>query len=589
MIENFDLNEKINLIYNFVYNENNINCHKLDNIDIKKIKMEDIKIGLNNEEVNSIVRSEVLNGQFKMLGYNPTNNMLILKRYSDTFPVSLFISPYKYNDNINSMTSLNNNDALISYILSQLVLNNSTKHILLPVINFDSKFPQIFNLIKSYKPFKNYSELLDKKKINDVFSVRVKEHFFKSYNLLNYLIESNKSDSNKESFTYKNLLFQLIHTLSVIQKEHKKFRHNNLSPENIYIYKKQKDSSSKYVSAKGKTFVLNNNEFDIKIGNFDKTKLDESKINRYYDLHYFLNKLYGINSFKNMDSETKTFLDKILPTKYRGKGKNNFYQMDNKELFIPENLLNDEYFKSLQVTETKSSKNKVSKDEHSTQQFLTNLESESKYVLGNQSEIEPIHLTRTLDVNSKKEKKITRSLVKKNKSYNDSYYNDSHSLREINHFDKVKNNKRQLKNQKGGFNKMTTDPYKKEKNSPFVSNESREIYKRRLAEAPPKREPPVIAEQKVYDTQAGKRQLPQVYPPEFVPTPNPYYPYPNYEHAYGYKPNRIPVQKYYNISLSNPMGDHTYINKVYEDMLPTDPYAFTLKSVYERRQLINYF
>ena len=49
----------------------------------------------------------------------------------------------------------------------------------------------------------------------------------------------------------------------------------------------------------------------------------------------------------------------------------------------------------------------------------------------------------------------------------------------------------------------------------------------------------------------------EIYPPAHVPVPNPYYPLMNPMYAYGYKPNRIPVQKVYNVSLANPAGDHT--------------------------------
>ena len=61
-----------------------------------------------------------------------------------------------------------------------------------------------------------------------------------------------------------------------------------------------------------------------------------------------------------------------------------------------------------------------------------------------------------------------------------------------------------------------------------------------------------------------------MYPPAHIPVPNPYYPHTNPQYAYGYKPNQIPVQKYYNITLSNPVGNHTTINQVFEDMLPGD-------------------
>ena len=76
-------------------------------------------------------------------------------------------------------------------------------------------------------------------KISDLFSIRVKENFFKSESLDKYLLNDN--------INLKPLLFQLIHTLAVIQNEHKNFRHN------LFIkYIRNKGASKLYLTNKGK-------------------------------------------------------------------------------------------------------------------------------------------------------------------------------------------------------------------------------------------------------------------------------------------------------------------------------------------------
>ena len=42
----FDLNEKVNLLYNFAYNQDSPNCTELDKINIKGISMNDIKVSV---------------------------------------------------------------------------------------------------------------------------------------------------------------------------------------------------------------------------------------------------------------------------------------------------------------------------------------------------------------------------------------------------------------------------------------------------------------------------------------------------------------------------------------------------------------
>ena len=159
----------------------------------------------------------------------------------------------------------------------------------------------------------------------------------------------------------KPLLFQLIHTLSVIQKEHPEFRHNSLNPSNVFLYLRDNDSNVTEYSFGNKKYYLTGNNFDIKITNFSKSNIPKynklvlkgipflNKKNRYFDLHYFLNTLLYKSKFDYCDNDTKNFLLEIIPEKYRGKGKNNFYLEKNVELFVPEKLLKHKYFTDLLI------------------------------------------------------------------------------------------------------------------------------------------------------------------------------------------------------------------------------------------------
>ena len=146
-----------------------------------------------------------------------------------------------------------------------------------------------------------------------------------------------------------------------------------------------------------------------------------------------------------------------------------------------------------------------------------------------------------------------------------------------------------LNQQGGGPSKNVSLPYRREKNTPFNSNDGSKVYKRKSAESKPY-EPPVLLEQKIYEPRAAKSKPGnmEIYPPAHVPVPNPYYPLMNPMYAYGYKPNRIPVQKVYNVSLANPAGDHSSMSILYEDMLPGKDYAYSFNTVTERRSIIEF-
>jgi hypothetical protein len=141
--------------------------------------------------------------------------------------------------------------------------------------------------------------------------------------------------------------------------------------------------------------------------------------------------------------------------------------------------------------------------------------------------------------------------------------------------------------QSGGEDRMIKKPYRTEANTPYLSNDQRETYSKKIAEAPPKREQPLLLEQKIYDT--TKRDEKSKFPPTSIPAYdastmiNSMFPYAQQQSA-----KQAPVQKIYNVNLANPVGDHTTINRIYEDVLPGTPNAYSAISVYERQELVSF-
>jgi hypothetical protein len=189
-------------------------------------------------------------------------NQILFKRYSDQFPINVKISFYN-STNIDTFDSPVNNDSLFSYLLSQLVLANMTRHILLPVMNVDININDIDKLIKEEDYYKNIKDKLQNNIIVDKCCLQLREHFFKTTLLSDYYNEVNCSEC------IKPLLFQVIHTLATIQKEFINFRHNNMKLHNILIYlRKDPSVSVMYNGFKDDNFYLSNFPFDIKISNF---------------------------------------------------------------------------------------------------------------------------------------------------------------------------------------------------------------------------------------------------------------------------------------------------------------------------------
>ena len=551
MENRFNLEEKINLIYNFIFNQIDDSCFKISNLNLKNISIDDIKIKNEYKEISSEIFDYIMEGKLQLK--KKSKNFIMIKRFSDLYSFDIIIEPYK---NYDKDMLLDNRDCLFSYILSKIVLDKKSSGILLPIINFDIEMKMIQNMLKSLDLYNFFNEMLINDKISSIFSFRLKENFDRSLILSEYLSE--------KEINFKYLLFQIIHVIAVIQQIHPTFCHNNLTLENIMIFEIIEEDK-KFMFDRN-LFTLKNLNGIIKIYNFSQSETSDFKnpkkkgCNKYSDLFTFLKSLHQFMKLSNLsfDNETRDFIDKIFPKEFRDKD-------HVKELFKPDRLLDDNYFKSLKISdnnliEKKSSKpdymkNLRNKNHFNKDQIVTNLDSETRSILGEQDKID-VKFKR-IEVDKKGSKKLNRKLKH---------------------------------NQEGGF-KQYKSPFNSVKNNPMVSNDAKDTMMKRKNEQPPPKEPAVLAEQTIYDVAAKKSEpvLPQMYPPAYVPVENPYYPNMNPQYAYGYKPNQIPVQKYYNITLSNPVGDHTTINQVYEDMIPGDKTEFTLASLFERRQFTNFF
>jgi hypothetical protein len=562
MESNININNKINLLYDFVYNQNTKNCFSLDKIILGKIGLDDIKItipNLNDNDENEyyeLNKKNVLEGKFRVLSFDEVNNQIYLKKYSDQFPITVKISFYKTNDKIDDLfNSPINNDSLFSYILSELVLYKKTKHICLPLINIDVKNFDIEKIIGDDTYYNTIKNLIKNNIIQDVCCLQLREHFFKSTNLYDYLTEN--------KCVYKALLFQVIHTLAVLQKNFNGFRHNNLTLKNILIYlKKNEDIYTEYDGFKDDKFYLPNYGFDIKIFNFEKStitkyyEIEKKELNQYYDLYTFMNDLVLFKTINDCDKETSNFFDKYLPSNIR----NNF--KDNIEIVKPINLLYDKYFDSFK--NKSGDKKNISINNH---QYMTGknkfietfINSDNYSILGKQDKIKS-------NINIMMNKRI----IKK----------DNHTSIKINRIEVDLFN-----TQVGGFEKP---PYTNVKNTPFVSNDERATTNKKKMENPVK-EPAVLLEQKIYDNSV-KPEKKQDFPPPYIPLYDQktgdvtaqMYPYSN---IIGQQPIQ---QKLYNITLSNPIGPHTTINRIYEDMIPGEPQIYSALTIYERSQLTNF-
>jgi hypothetical protein len=471
-----NLEEKINIIHDFLYNNTLKNCYNIKTINLDQINETDYIID-DKKLSENIYNQLILNSQFKKLFIN--KNFVTMIRYSNNHSVLVKIS-------IDS-----DNECFISYILSELVVKNKTKHILCPILNLKLNS----NIIKDHPDFITLSSKSNK------YIIQIKEGFEKCINLTEFINENNDI----------YILWQIIHTLYIIKSNYQNYRHT-LSINDFIIYKYKTNCDNIEYIYDNYSKILPSLNYQVKLYNFanayiyseDIEEINEINERDINDLEILAKEFLKLK----INSNTKKFLNKIIDIK----------------IMNTNNLIN----------------------------LMNEIKIENEEVLGNQSKY-----TNHKYTNIRKIKKDNTNL-KLNRIYD-------------------------MKGGDTGAINIKTD-----KNNPFISNDQRETYKKKQSEQVPQREQSILLEQTIYNPPKvePKQQLPPPTIPIYDSTNNIVGAMPYLNEANPYYAQ--PFQKVYNISLANPMGNYTTINRVFEDIIPGEPYTLSFTSTYERTQIINW-
>ncbi|ADO67364.1 hypothetical protein crov330 [Cafeteria roenbergensis virus] len=530
-----EISSRVITLFEYFYNNSNIDNFRLHPISLNKISIEHIKL-YKEENIKNILE-EFKKGKFRLESFK--NNNLKLIRYDNSFPVMVKISPYKNIKNLNDFTLEPNRDSFFSYLFSEKILDNKLNFIELPIINFDVKFTELESIINSYPEFEIYTELIRDKKISEIMSVRIRERFFKSLSLETHL-EKDKCD-------IKDILIQVCLALAQITNFYPKFKHNNLILDSINIYFKKDKGKLKSFNIGNNTIEYISPGYELKIGSFEKSSLEPiisplTDGTKKSDLQFFVSYLLNSKYFNKLpcDKETLEIIKKIS-------NKNN--KMDNVKPISPETIL-----KQLNPT-------KITDKRYMTKTVNTSNTIGHDYYLGK--------------INTVKVK------GKLNKNFGKVDFMDSDTPKKI-----KRNYKITSKTQKGG-NPVFKPSSINVPNNPNISNDQRLSYKKLQADKPPIREPPVLAEQKIYQpmSKPPMKPNPAMYPPLHIPVENNTFQVPL---PYQYEVNKMPIQNIYNISMADPRGDHSRLARIYENMVPGNQFGLTSTSIRERKDSSDY-
>ena len=309
-----DIQNLIRIAYDFFYNKNTTLCYSMKPVNLSDVETyQSIKRILDVSQAPVFVNS-MLNDRLtfvkKMLVQ--FGNKYIMKKINDPYSVDLTFYIYNSNDE-NNLSSSQNISKVFLKLFSDFVTYKQSRHILIQILNVDVEYMYLddfFATVPELQPMLNIDNIGNK-----VVSISITEHFFKMLSLVDCL---DKYTDNE----YAALIFQVLHTLAIIQHKYPSFRHNNLNVKYMdgYIFSDTSTNPIKYVYG-SKHYNVTNIGFSYKMSNFESATIVDVLPNENIDdklrTH---NKLYDIQTFlaslrehiKGSHEKTNAFIEKYI-------------------------------------------------------------------------------------------------------------------------------------------------------------------------------------------------------------------------------------------------------------------------------------
>jgi hypothetical protein len=294
--EYLDIDFLSNILFENLYNTENESskCYQMEPINPKNISISDIKLLLDKQRQKKLVNN-IFNTKISWLWRKKDN--YVFKRSMDVYSTNIQLKIIQKNDEQINLTSIINMHSLITWLLSDLIIMRKTKGILLNLMTVDIDLDLLEDFIDNYSEISSDFLQIQNKK-DKVVNVVISEHFFKTELLSNIIL-------NLEWDQIKSIIFQVAHTLAVIQSTYLGFRHNNLLLDTVFIYVK-KPKFNTYV-LNDKQIQINDEGFEVKLSSFEKSNIPNiAENNDISDITKEPNNIYDILSFlEDMANQVK--------------------------------------------------------------------------------------------------------------------------------------------------------------------------------------------------------------------------------------------------------------------------------------------
>lgn len=314
-----DFNYCTHLIHDFYYKSNRTDLYYQP---IIKSELTFEHISKTDNKLKIDIQERIFTQDLKYIRKLPQTNKHVL----ETKNMHIYLEPFdESNSNIEDLQRSENIDKLFSYCASEIVINEPTVFVQLPIFNF---------IISRKELAKHSSKILEKietEKSAENYSVSLKENFSD----LEFL-DSEKIIKELSQEDIRHIIFQVLYALHKLHENFKDFRHNKLNLSSILIDNHETPKKLEY-KIHDNIFKFETSKI-VKITDFsratskefvNKDEPERRNDNPYYDIHYFLNTFYyALKSNNVIEQELESFFNDIIPEKFRTE--NNFTGLDEK-------------------------------------------------------------------------------------------------------------------------------------------------------------------------------------------------------------------------------------------------------------------
>ena len=419
------LDNRILLAHEYFYNKEN-KCYNIKQVSIDDIKnIKNLKLIPEENKINFLI-NQIFNTSINFIKKNELK--YIFKR-SGIYDCNIELSIYQNNE---IKDEENNKNESMKLLLSEFLIYEQTKHIIIPIFNLDIKLKNLHVFLNKFNTNEEIYKL-NNENSNKMIKINITEHFFKQ-KFLNDLFNDNNFEIIENDF--KILLFQIIHTLAVIKTKYNGFSHNNLTLNNILVYITDKNKSKRIYKFNNKEYEINNIGFDIRIDNFENSDLYNNNNN---DLNIFIESLKNItkiNIFIKNNKNISNLISNIINIKDPINIMNSTYFNDL--LKINNNKKND---KNYEIT---SSSNSEKSDDFKKNKYIKGVRTMKNTKKLSEKISEKVKNKKKLSKKLKNKKKLSDSLKKSSKtsSINKNYLNNNN----LNNLNNLNNNNNNLNN-----------------------------------------------------------------------------------------------------------------------------------------------